>query len=923
MSFEDAFKVLTGNAPFPWQIALYGKFMQGEFPATACLPTGLGKTSIIAAWLIALGNRGKDVPRRLVYVVNRRTVVDQTTDEVRRYRDRLANDSALFEIANRLRSLCAFDPGESPLAISTLRGQFADNREWSTDPARPAVICGTVDMIGSRLLFNGYGVGWKARPLHAGFLAQDTLLIHDEAHLELPFQKLIEEIEAEQEMREPQRRRDRGSADVPWKGLRVVELTATPRGRDNSAPTTDVFTLQPEDHAHPVVQQRVSAVKKLQLAPLKESKKPGPELAEHALKFTESGAAILVFARTIDDVMTVRDKLNKAKCACEVLTGTMRGRERDDLVRKPTFQRFLPPSSRDKNIETATGTVYLVCTSAGEVGVNLSADHLVCDLSPFDSMAQRFGRVNRFGQRDDSTITVLHPLTFDDKDPLTDARERTLGLLRRLDGNASPKALAEKLTDEERIAGFTPPPVTLPVTDILFDAWSLTSIRDKLPGRPPVEPFLHGLAEWEPPQTQVAWREEVEVLDKRDKSDQLLIERLKLDPADLLDDYPLKPHELLQDRSDRVLARLKEFPRANDAPRTPVWIVANDNTVTVTTIGQLLFSEKKVAEAQISGATLLLSPLLGGLDKGVLTPGFPEADDVSDEWYVDKERTQKRRVRVWDDDPLATKLNGMRLIRTIDSRPDADEIDEETQEDESISSTPNGRYWKWYTLPASADDDRSKTCLAPITWQDHTNDVTNNAEKKIAQALLVSDPGLKSALILAAKFHDLGKRRVVWQRSIGNPRAAERDWYAKSGLDPATGKSWRPFEVSDYRHEFGSLVDVLLPNQNPHEALDEPLLQEFRSLPEEMHDVVLHLIAAHHGWARPHFDVEHAFDPERGDVDGIASEIPRRFARLQRRYGRWGLAYLESLLRAADWAASADKAPSKDSPAPPAEETTP
>lgn len=33
----------------------------------------------------------------------------------------------------------------------------------------------------------------------------------------------------------------------------------------------------------------------------------------------------------------------------------------------------------------------------------------------------------------------------------------------------------------------------------------------------------------------------------------------------------------------------------------------------------------------------------------------------------------------------------------------------------------------------------------------------------------------------------------------------------------------------------------------------------------------------------------------------------RRYADLQRRYGRWGLAYLESLLRAAGWAASAEQ----------------
>ena len=36
-------------------------------------------------------------------------------------------------------------------------------------------------------------------------------------------------------------------------------------------------------------------------------------------------------------------------------------------------------------------THYLVATSAGEVGVDLDADHLVCDLSTLDSMIQRLG----------------------------------------------------------------------------------------------------------------------------------------------------------------------------------------------------------------------------------------------------------------------------------------------------------------------------------------------------------------------------------------------------------------------------------------------------------------------------------------------------------------------------------------------------
>ena len=85
LNFEPTFEALTGKKPFPWQTALYENwFSQGKIPPAATLPTGLGKTSVIAIWLIALANKC-NIPRRLVYVVNRRTVVDQTTEEVEKY----------------------------------------------------------------------------------------------------------------------------------------------------------------------------------------------------------------------------------------------------------------------------------------------------------------------------------------------------------------------------------------------------------------------------------------------------------------------------------------------------------------------------------------------------------------------------------------------------------------------------------------------------------------------------------------------------------------------------------------------------------------------------------------------------------------------------------------------------------------------
>ena len=156
---------------------------------------------------------------------------------------------------------------------------------------------------------------------------------------------------------------------------------------------------------------------------------------------------------------------------------------------------------------------------------------------------------------------------------------------------------------------------------------------------------------------------------------------------------------------------------------------------------------------------------------------------------------------------------------------------------------------------------------------------------------------LKKAVVLAAEFHDLGKRRELWQRSIGNPNP--KDWYAKPGK-PRGEPRWRPRPLTAYRHEFGALLDLLDRGQE--------FATKLEALTPEMRDVALHLIAAHHGHARPLFTAEGTCDPNHPQetADAVATEVMRRYARLQRRYGRWGLAYLESLLRASDWAASAE-----------------
>lgn len=834
--FANLFAELTGNPPFPWQTALYGRFIAGDFPSSCDLPTGLGKTSVIAIWLLALAMAPERVPRRLVYVVNRRTVVDQASDEARKIREQI---DKLPDVRSRLEAL-RVQIHDTPLAISTLRGQFADNGEWSADPARPGIVVGTVDMIGSRLLFSGYGRGFKSRPLHAGFLAQDTLLVHDEAHLEPAFQRLLLAIRQEQS-----RCRD-------FRSFRIVELSATSRGSD------EPFRLTDGDKSHEIVLKRINAPKKLTLHEVSDSKSTADQIAQIANDYRDSGLAILVFVRTLKDLATIAGKLPKG--SVQRLTGILRGLERDRLARSdPIFARFLPKPL----VEPKPGTVYLLCTSAGEVGVNISADHLVCDLTPFDSMAQRFGRVNRFGDRKDTRIDIVHPAQFEEGKAYELRRQKTLALLRELGTSASPQALGA-LDIEARREAFTPDPTFVDATDILFDAWALTTIREPLPGRPPVTEYLHGIAEWEPSQTQVAWRREVELI-----TGDLLAD---YPPRDLLDDYPLKPHELLRDQSDRVFKEIQALAKAN--AEALVWLIDDGGDVEIKAIAQIVDAGKEFIEHK----TLLLPPSVGGLADGMLDGNAPydlnTHHDVADEWK-DADDHQLRR-RVLSDEPGSTLPMKMRLIREIILQSPM--VESESEESESTE-----RRWQWYVRPVDADDDGSKSARFKQLLDDHLKSAEGFAAS-LAEKLAL--PAMEATAVrLAAKWHDLGKNRTLWQNSIGN--------HDTNIVLAKSGGFMRSVDLSSFRHEYGSLLDLLR-------------LPEFAAQPDDVKELVLHLVAAHHGRGRPHFPQSEAFDPNhpQREADALNREVPRRFARLQRNYGRWGLAWLESLVRAADVLAS-------------------
>ena len=143
---------------------------------------------------------------------------------------------------------------------------------------------------------------------------------------------------------------------------------------------------------------------------------------------------------------------------------------------------------------------------------------------------------------------------------------------------------------------------------------------------------------------------------------------------------------------------------------------------------------------------------------------------------------------------------------------------------------------------------------------------------------------LAGALEIAARLHDEGKQANRWQQAFNAP------------ADGIYAKTKGPVKfrlLGGYRHEFGSLF---------HAEKDE----KFKNLPAEMQDLVLHLIAAHHGRARPTIATQGCEDAPPSVLEGRARDVALRFARLNARWGPWGLAWLEALLRAADQQASRD-----------------
>ncbi|GMW06813.1 MAG: type I-U CRISPR-associated helicase/endonuclease Cas3 [Gammaproteobacteria bacterium] len=906
--FDMLYRALTGHdGACRWQHRLFADIEAGRFPAGIELATGLGKTSIIALWVLALGRAlGRSshvVPRRLVYVVDRRVVVDQASEFAEQVCERLElaaedEEHALHEIATALKNGgCT----SSVVEVSTLRGQRALDTRWRDDPTRPAIIVGTVDMIGSRLFFSAYGrVGPWGRALEAGLLGQDCLLVLDEAHLCSPFATTLTAIERRVGTLAPFAVVRMGATMEPVRDL----LRRTP-GLPEEPTTRRVFQLLddatvidghswPKETDDQKVSDRLNAKKKLEVEELDANRGVGAQLAGWAIEKSraDTGAVIGVVVNTVAEVRKCAAALRHGGVPDEqivTLTGSMRGWDRDDVVKGDSYARF--KSQRDRNV-VFDAPLFLVATSCVEVGADIDCDHLGVEACAADSLIQRLGRVNRLGA---STRDVTVKLVGDKKgtDPAGKvfARVQTLAADgQELQGAPAtfPTRLRDGLDDAEARGLFdvrVPPPA---LTSAVLDDFAMTSKHPRAGARPDVGRWLHGSVEDSSLYVEIAWRWELDRVTEPEDAERLVAA------------FPIGARETarcpLYEAVD-LLKAVRGRSVEDDALGARVLLVTRYGETTKFRLRNLPTDDDGELRAALHDATVVLPTSAGGYDDRFVDPAWKEAVSDIAEQAQPSSRAQRRRLWIDAGKVTATSAN--------DSEPQQIEPDTDAEdllsEVEYVADELLGTGWRLVeaagtgkrgvivaredrrALEEAEDDDGSLGFQNDVLLTQHLGDARTKATELCQRLSLPTE--LRDTVIEAAGQHDLGKDRPWWQRAVGRiekPAVAKSD---HARFDHTINRG--------YRHELGSVADL------GDGQVTLPITVD--------RELCLHLVAAHHGHARPGFRVEAMGPVVTDEAKRVLSETPTRFAKLQAQHGWWSLAWIEALVKAADVLASRDE----------------
>lgn len=369
MTYEDWFQSITGVRPYPWQASI------GNEPSCVDrvfrIPTGFGKTAGAAlSWLHNRCVRGDAAwPLRLVFCLPMRVLVEQTETVLKEWIKKADLDVPVFTL---------------------LGGREA--ARWVDKIDQPAILVGTQDMLLSRALNRGYASARGLWPMEFGALHHDVLWVIDEVQLMDTALATTTQLAAFRRD-DAARSRARFRPAVTWwmsATLQQSWLATVDFGEALQLPRS---AIPPDARSGGLWEVRKSLTFRRDLgAP--------EEIAKLVLERHSGGNLSLVIVNTVDratKVFAALEKLgkkSKKSVDLKLVHSRFRGAER----RAWTFLQ--------KGAERPVDGRIVVATQVVEAGVDVSASLLVTDLAPWSSLVQRFGRAARYAGETGTVFVV-------------------------------------------------------------------------------------------------------------------------------------------------------------------------------------------------------------------------------------------------------------------------------------------------------------------------------------------------------------------------------------------------------------------------------------------------------------------------------------------------------------------------------------
>ncbi len=727
--------------PDPWQQEL----MKNEWPQVLVAPTGSGKTAAVTLGWAAHRLRSPDTtPRRLVWCLPMRTLVDQTAEAVRDWFTKLAAE------ANSVSRL----PG--PEDVHVLMGGVEAGK-WVENPERSAVLVGTQDMLLSRALMRGYAASRARWPMEFALLHNDAQWVFDEVQLMGAGRATSAQLEA----------------------FRRHEATHADRPKDHSArslwisATLDPVWLETVDHAKPpprsVMRVDTKAAADKRLARLVRAKKtlhrsnivPASSKSDDQKRYVaEFAESILKKHRAGHMTIVIVNRVARAQDLHKAVDRLLREWDSPPPMLALVHSRFRPAEREremNKVLNGKSKDIIVVATQAVEAGIDISAAVLFTELAPWPSLVQRFGRANRYAELDDGADIYWIDLLGEVNEEKTESK---LALPYTVEELRAAREQLAKLTDAA--PANLPPPGEVEPPSRVIRRKDLDDLFD-------TDPDLTGFDVDVSPYIRDA-----------DDTDIRIFWRNLRDGSIEIDQLPLRPHagELCAAPFDQAKEWLKKVQRKNK------------------NIGDFIF----VRDPQWRRAEGLASKAPPGWKpfRADPWPGMSLLVDIKAGGY---------------DESIGFTGNPVNVPAPIDGPPNISSTD----------ASPTNMDEEGY------DEDPLSEAGVPVALSDHLNHVAEEAEK-LCRVLTV-DAETRKAIIQAARWHDLGKAHAVFQDTMrqGLPRSdANKDILLAKTVEKSLRHS-RAF----FRHELASALAFLHHERWSRDA-----------------DLVAYLIAAHHGKVR-------------------------------------------------------------------------